>query len=106
MMINTFDRNDAPNGLLLSLKYLKGVHVHNETRVKTDGFDAVNFEDDPLLSNVVHWMNRATQHAVTFGAGVTTQELNDALELSGLFTIGAAHGGVSVAGGWVCKIFA
>jgi FAD/FMN-containing dehydrogenase len=40
------------------------------------------------------------QAYVSFGAGVTTQELNDALAPSGLMTMGAAHGEVTVAGGW------
>lgn len=34
------------------------------------------------------------QAAVTFGAGVSTQQINDAIDASGLFTIGAAHGKV------------
>jgi hypothetical protein len=36
------------------------------------------------------------QAAVTFGVGVSTQELNDALDKSGLFTLGAAHGVSSI----------
>ena len=41
------------------------------------------------------------QAYVTFGAGLSTQRLNNALAPSNLFTMGAAHGEVSVAGGWV-----
>lgn len=37
---------------------------------------------------------------VTFGAGLSTQLLNNALAPTKLFTLGAAHGEVSVAGGW------
>lgn len=40
------------------------------------------------------------QAAVTFGAGVSTQRLNNALHSSKLLTMGAAHGTVTVAGGW------
>lgn len=38
--------------------------------------------------------------AVSLGAGVTTQELNNEMHKSKMFTMGAAHGSVSVAGGW------
>lgn len=37
---------------------------------------------------------------VTFGAGMSTQLINDAIAPSGLFTLGAAHGEVATAGGW------
>jgi FAD/FMN-containing dehydrogenase len=40
------------------------------------------------------------QAAVTFGVGVPTQRLNNAIHASKLLTMGAAHGTVSVAGGW------
>jgi FAD/FMN-containing dehydrogenase len=40
------------------------------------------------------------QAAVTFGAGVSTQRLNNAIHASKLLTMGAAHGTVTVAGGW------
>jgi hypothetical protein len=35
---------------------------------------------------------KGQQAAVTFGTGISTQELNDALGPSKLFTLGAAHG--------------
>lgn len=48
---------------------------------------------------------KGQDHAyVTFGAGLSTQRLNNLLASSGLFTMGAAHGEVSVAGGWVSKL--
>jgi FAD/FMN-containing dehydrogenase len=37
---------------------------------------------------------------VTFGVGMSTGDLNDALDSHGLFTMGAAHGEVTVAGGY------
>lgn len=37
---------------------------------------------------------------VTFGAGMSTQLINNAIAPSGLFTLGAAHGEVATAGGW------
>jgi hypothetical protein len=39
-------------------------------------------------------------YAVTFGAGVTTQQMNDKIAAQGIFTNGAEHGEVGVAGGW------
>lgn len=39
-------------------------------------------------------------YAVTFGAGVTTQQINDRIASQGIFTNGAEHGEVGVAGGW------
>jgi hypothetical protein len=38
--------------------------------------------------------------AVTFGAGVSTQQMNDKIAAQGIFTNGAEHGEVGVAGGW------
>lgn len=40
------------------------------------------------------------QAAVTIGGGVAIVELNKVLARSGLYSIGAAHDSVSVAGGW------
>lgn len=39
-------------------------------------------------------------YAVTLGAGMTTQEINDKIAAQGIFTNGAEHGEVGVAGGW------
>lgn len=39
-------------------------------------------------------------YAVTFGAGLTTQDINDKIAAQGIFTNGAEHGEVGVAGGW------
>jgi hypothetical protein len=41
-----------------------------------------------------------TPYAVTFGAGLTTQDINDKIAAQGIFTNGAEHGEVGVAGGW------
>jgi hypothetical protein len=39
-------------------------------------------------------------YAVTFGAGMTTQQLNNRIAFAGVITMGAEHGEVGVAGGW------
>ncbi|TID20736.1 Low-affinity potassium transport protein [Venturia nashicola] len=39
-------------------------------------------------------------YAVTLGAGMTTQDINDKIAAQGIFTNGAEHGEVGVAGGW------
>jgi hypothetical protein len=96
------DRNDAPNGLLLSVARLKGVNVLPEFHAEKSGAREVHFSNDPVNDANKIRADSKKQAAVTFGAGVTTQELNDALEASGLFTLGAAEGSVAVAGGWVC----
>jgi hypothetical protein len=44
-------------------------------------------------------------YAVTFGAGVTTQQLNDKIAAQGIFTNGAEHGEVGVAGGMSHQIY-
>jgi FAD/FMN-containing dehydrogenase len=40
------------------------------------------------------------QAAVTIGGGVNIDEANKVLRNSGLYALGAAHGEVSIAGGW------
>jgi hypothetical protein len=49
--------------------------------------------DDPDVQpvNVVTPI-KGVQAAVTFGVGISTQELNDAVHKSGLVTVGPAHG--------------
>ncbi|KAE9986204.1 hypothetical protein EG327_004419 [Venturia inaequalis] len=39
-------------------------------------------------------------YAVTLGAGMNTQDVNDKIAAQGIFTNGAEHGEVGVAGGW------
>jgi hypothetical protein len=56
------------------------------------GAQAVDYTSDPVKgANKISTLPDK-QAAVTFGAGVTTQELNNAIDPSLLFTMGAAHG--------------
>ena len=52
----------------------------------------MRFTSDPAQANVIKSRPEMKTAAVSFGAGVTTQELNDALEPSSLFAMGAANG--------------
>jgi FAD/FMN-containing dehydrogenase len=92
-------RNDAPNGLLLSVRHLKGIQVSSDVEVRGDGFEPVVTEDS-IAANVLQSQPRE-RYVVSIGAGVTTQELVDALGPSGLVSIAAGHGNITVAGGWV-----
>lgn len=98
-MINILYRNDAPNGLLLSTRKLKGVQILDRFKASKTGARSVKFHEDPSQTNVIRH-TKGMQPAVSFGAGVSTYELNDALDQSQLFTVGAADGNVSPAGGW------
>jgi hypothetical protein len=40
------------------------------------------------------------QAAITVGGGVNIDEANKVLRKSGLYALGAAHGEVTIAGGW------
>jgi hypothetical protein len=83
---------------------LKGVQVLESFDPSAKGAKVVDFASDPIKGANKITTTDGKQSAVTFGAGVTTQELNNALDPSGLFTMGAAHGEVGVAGGWVGSI--
>jgi hypothetical protein len=82
------------------LKYLKGIQILDRFEARLSGVQLVDYTADPNSFNETQVV-QGTQAAVSVGAGVTTQELNDALEMSSLFTVGAAAGGITVAGGWV-----
>ena len=56
------------------------------------GAQVVDYKSDPIKGANQIAPSPDKQAAVTFGAGVTTQELNNALDPSLLFTMGAAHG--------------
>jgi FAD binding domain len=79
---------------------MKGVQILDDPEVREEGFDEVRFNDDPSLSNIVQW-NTRRRYAVSVGAGVSTQELTNALEASNMFSVAAGHGNISVAGGWL-----
>ncbi|KAI5856026.1 hypothetical protein BZA05DRAFT_434459 [Tricharina praecox] len=89
-------RNDAPSGLSLDISKLTGVNVLTSF---TPGTTGATSPSPSAAANVVKPV-AGQQAAVTFGAGVSTQALNDAIAASGLFTLGAAHGSVKTAGGW------
>lgn len=84
-------RNDAPSGLSLDISKLTGVNVLTSF---TPGTTGATSPSPSAAANVVKPV-AGQQAAVTFGAGVSTQALNDAIAASGLFTLGAAHGELS-----------
>jgi hypothetical protein len=75
---------------------LKGVRVLESFTPSVNGAESI---DSKTVTNVIKPVE-GKQAAVTFGGGMTIEELNRELRKSGLFTVGAAHGSVSVAGGW------
>jgi hypothetical protein len=89
-------RNDAPSGVLLVVSGLKGARVLESFTPSINGAEPVDYK---TVTNVIK-PSPDKQAAVTFGGGMTSNELNGELRKSGLYTVGAAHGGVSVAGGW------
>jgi hypothetical protein len=88
-------RNDAPNGLVVVLTALKGIRILPSFISTMDGVKSVDLRTKETTTPI-----SSNQTYVTFGAGYSTQELNDLLAPANLFTLGAAHGSVSVAGGW------
>ncbi|KAF2436679.1 FAD-binding domain-containing protein [Tothia fuscella] len=87
-------RNDGPSGLTLDVSLLKGVRVLESFTPTAQGAER------PLKKANVIVPVPGRQAAVTFGVGVPAQQLHNAVYPSKLLTIGAAHGSVSVAGGW------
>jgi hypothetical protein len=96
------------------------VQVLSDFQAQIGGAKEVNYASDPVTEVNEIKLAPQIQAAVSFGAGVSTQELNDALDISGLVAMGAADGksqtfpflssrvliriqtgAVSVAGGWV-----
>lgn len=86
-------RNDAPSGLTLDVSLLKGIQVLPSFSPSEKGAA----KPAKTLNTIVPVPGQ--QAAVTFGVGVSTQQLHDAVYSSKLLTVGAAHGSVSVAGG-------
>ena len=66
-----------------------GINVLESFEPSSSGATSVNYISS--TANTIQ-PGSTSQAAVTFGAGWSTQALNDALDPSGLFTIGAAHG--------------
>ena len=75
---------------------LKGVRLLEEFKPSMKGAEPV---DSNTVTNVINPV-QGKQAAVSFGAGMTGEALSRELRKSGLYTVSAAHGGVSVAGGW------
>jgi FAD/FMN-containing dehydrogenase len=75
---------------------MKGVRVHDDFTATPKGMDPVEYNTQTNVLRAVP----GKQMYVTFGAGMTTAGLNRELGKSGLWTVGAAHGEVAVAGGW------
>jgi len=88
-------RNDAPSGLGLDTSLLQGVHIHEEFIPTAAGAA----KPKKAVNTIVPVAGK--QAAVTFGVGVTSQKLHNAVHPSKLLTIGAAHGSVAPAGGYV-----
>jgi hypothetical protein len=74
---------------------LKGIHIHEEFIPTTAGAA----KPKGAVNTIVPVAGK--QAAVTFGVGVTSQVLHNAVSPSKLLTIGAAHGSVAPAGGYV-----
>jgi hypothetical protein len=93
-------RNDAPSGLWLVVGDIGGVRLSKSFTATKEGVPRITNKSKAEKLTVAP----GEQAYVTFGAGLSTQRLNNALAPSALFTMGAAHGEVSVAGGWVCEL--
>ncbi|KAF2428253.1 FAD-binding domain-containing protein [Tothia fuscella] len=87
-------RNDAASGLSLDASLLAGITVHDNWEATTTGTPRPG-----KTANIIVPVP-GKQAAVTFGVGMTTQRINDALNPSKLVTVGAAHGSVAPAGGY------
>jgi hypothetical protein len=79
-------RNDAPSGLSLDISLLGGVKVLESFTPTEKGA-----EKPPRAVNTIVPVP-GKQAAVTFGAGMPMQRINNAIFPSNLFIIGAAHG--------------
>ena len=85
-----WDRNHAPNGLSLSVGNFKGVRVLESFTPTMEGALSVDYSSDPIGGANTIKPVPGKQAAVTFGVGVSTQELTNALHRSQLFAMGAA----------------
>ncbi|KAF2395824.1 FAD-binding domain-containing protein [Trichodelitschia bisporula] len=89
-------RQDAPSGILLSVTGMKGIRLLESFTPTVKGAEPV---DVKTVTNVIK-PKAGQDTAITIGAGVTATEITTAAVGSGLFALIAAHGEVSVAGGW------
>jgi hypothetical protein len=74
---------------------LQGIQVHEEFIPTAAGVA----KPKKVVNTIVPVPGK--QAAVTFGVGVSSQQLHNAVNPSKLLTIGAAHGSVAPAGGFV-----
>jgi FAD/FMN-containing dehydrogenase len=81
-------RSTAASGLLIDVSLWKGIRVQESFVPTKEGVQGVTMGQK---ANVII-PKPNVQAAVTIGAGVLTQALNNALSPSKLFTLGAAHG--------------
>lgn len=88
-------RNDAPTGLSLDVSLLKGIKVLESFEATAKGV-----AKPEKTANVITPLP-GKQAAVTIGVAVMAQELHNQLSKSKLLSIGAAHGSVAPAGGFV-----
>jgi FAD binding domain len=88
-------RNDAPSGVVVDVSNFLGITVHESWTPSTKGSDKPG-----KTANTIN-PQPGKQSAATIGAGITTQVLNNALHKSKLVSVGAAHGSVTVSGGYV-----
>lgn len=96
ILLDFLGRNDAPSGLRLSVGDIKGIRLSKKFTANATGVPALgNNEKAEKMT-----MAAGDEAFVTFGAGMSTQLINNAIAPSGLFTLGAAHGEVATAGGW------
>ena len=87
-------RNDAPSGLSLVTTGLKGVQISTDFTPTIQGVPSIN------NSATAEPLRTPSECFVTFGVGYNTGELNKILSRSKIVTLGAAHEGVSIAGGF------
>jgi hypothetical protein len=83
-------RSDSPSGLSLMVGNFKGVRISDSFVPSTVGVPNVNYTADPIASVNVVKIASGKQAFVTFGAGVSGHQLNNALAKSSLFAMAAA----------------
>jgi hypothetical protein len=85
-------RNDAPSGLVVDVSLLTAIRLHENWAPSAKGSKAPTSKVNTI---------KGSPKAVTIGVGVLTQPLNNVLSPFNSVTVGAAHGSVAPAGGYV-----
>jgi hypothetical protein len=78
--------------LLINVSGLKGIRVLDSFSSFRNGTEPVNYQTQ---TNSIKLLS-GQQAAATVGGGITLRELNQGLRVSGLYSIGAAHGKILV----------